>query len=354
MINKLIEVGKYKNLVQTTNGDFVTSAQIQKEIKQILSERQSIKISTDLTNLIGVPHALVMKQLQAVKQEGELHIHILAAKDLAFTHEYVVNTILKQVKDDLEKAGMVSLTDLAQRLELTLQFIVDQVTLDQELLASGTPCCKLEKDVLISLKKEQDREVEFKQVLAEIKTPLQLDKIYQQCGASSQIEKEKIQSLIKVSNLGRLHQNTLYIPHTFIESESKSIAREFESAGFLDLSRFQALFLGGSINEQVTKILGHIPDVMILDHFIFSKAVQDKLRAKLEQLNSEEVATCFLVMDDVFEEVSLPVGASSEKYAADLALLLNKISAGEFVFLQDYDYVCSRAFVEKILLEFKK
>ena len=64
LINKLVSVGHLRNIVQTTDGSgqYLTSEQIQKEMIQVISEMQNLKMQ-DLQKRIGVPQDIIMKNL---------------------------------------------------------------------------------------------------------------------------------------------------------------------------------------------------------------------------------------------------------------------------------------------------
>jgi hypothetical protein len=121
------------------------------------------------------------------------------------TSSWVTGTLLKSIKDQLANEGVVQLTDIALKFELTLQFILDTVLPGSDLLSGENQTCKLEKDVLISIQKEQDQEKTFTEIIGKIDTPQKTDSIFIMCGAKSQTEKEKVVSVIKTTDFGKLH-----------------------------------------------------------------------------------------------------------------------------------------------------
>jgi hypothetical protein len=81
LINKLVQVGKLCDIVQTQDQSYVTHTQIEKEIRSSLESKQILNIQNDLQATIGVPKDLIMKILSTKFSD----IHIIAVKDLVVT-----------------------------------------------------------------------------------------------------------------------------------------------------------------------------------------------------------------------------------------------------------------------------
>ena len=99
------------------------------EIKQILNLTPLIKI-TELIIQIGINKEHIMKGLQAILDEKEVPIHILASKDIVLTEAFAQNTVLQKVKESVKETGKLVLQSIADIFGLPVQFIVELVMAD--------------------------------------------------------------------------------------------------------------------------------------------------------------------------------------------------------------------------------
>lgn len=65
----------------------------------------------------------------------------------------------------------------------------------------------------------------------------------------------------------------------------QSISQQFEQGGFLPLERFSSLYLGGTIKEQILKIVkkeSESDEFIILDHYVFSQSQVQRMKERID------------------------------------------------------------------------
>ena len=97
MINKLVQVGKLVDIVQTQDQSYVTHSQITSEIRSVLHSKQIVHIQNDLQSSIGVPKDVIMKLLASNFSD----IQIIAVKDLVVTDQFITS-LKSEIKSALD------------------------------------------------------------------------------------------------------------------------------------------------------------------------------------------------------------------------------------------------------------
>ena len=98
-MNKLVQVGKLKDTVVTTDGSkqYLNFMQIAKEIISLLEEKRVVNIERDLCAVIGVSREIIMKVLNS--KVSSIHpIHIIDMKDLVVSKQFMTGTVIKHIE----------------------------------------------------------------------------------------------------------------------------------------------------------------------------------------------------------------------------------------------------------------
>jgi hypothetical protein len=92
--------------------------------------------------------------------------------------------------------------------------------------------CILENDTLTSKEFESNQSQKYLEVLQTLSEPKSIETILDSIAGASE---EKVLSLIKEHNLGRIHQGKLFLPTAYLEGQENLIKNLIENPGYVSV-----------------------------------------------------------------------------------------------------------------------